>query len=184
MGAILFAAPSAMAATRVDVPSDATTSFAVTISGNITPSCTIVTSGTGDFGNITDGRNGLAEAAKLALPFTLTCNTPYEASIASMNGGLAYQGQAETAFAPIVEYDASLDMDSIAGGVSLSCDSARMRVAQSDARPRCRIGSSRDVTTADGEGFVRLQLRPGTRPLQMGAYTDELVLRIAPRVSG
>jgi hypothetical protein len=187
-GFVVMSAEPAIAGDRVVPPSNATESFAVSVSGYITPKCTLDTSaGTAaNFGDMLDRTTGNADATKtITLPFAMNCNSPFVASLTSKNGGLAFDGHSEPSFATHVDYSATLDMGSIAGAPALSCDSATMR-AQSgdDTNPRCRARSDQSITTASGNGALRLQLRAGTLPLLKGNYSDELVLKISPRVSG
>ena len=115
----------------------------------------------------------------------MPCNPPYVATLVSKNGGLAYDGAPEPQFASLVSYSASLGMGQIAGGVSLSCDSAQMRAHGGDASASdCRSTSKDTVQTAAGQGRVKVRLHAGAEPLLKGVYQDELVVRLSPVVSG
>lgn len=185
---ILVAFQPAGAALAITPPSGAGRSFAVAVSGYISPKCTVDTSqGTnGAFGDILDPKTGRAAAETIDLPFAMTCNTPFVAALVSKNGGLILSGASEPRFASLVGYSASLGMGQIAGGVTLNCDSAEMRAQGSADEPgsACHAASATSVRTSSGDGRVRLRLKPGNEPLLKGGYSDELILRISPTVSG
>ncbi|MDQ2878644.1 MAG: hypothetical protein M3R41_06175 [Pseudomonadota bacterium] len=163
-------------------PADATRSLAVSVSGYITPKCTVDTKDSdGSFGDITNRRTGVADSVSLSLPFTMSCNSPYEAVLVSKNGALAYDGMTQSQFASTVDYSAALDMSRIAGGVALRCDSDAMRGNDGD-RSSCRTNSANDVASATGDGNIVLKLKPGALPLLMGSYSDKLTLKLSPRV--
>lgn len=168
------------------VPSgDATTMLAVSVTGYITPKCTVAaTDSEGSFGTITDRATGRAEAATLSLPFSMECNSPFEATLVSRNGGLNHEGATDSGFADRVAYSASLDMSQIAGGVALRCDSEDMRAMGDEGVSACRARSASEVAATSGDGRIQLRLKPGTLPLLIGTYSDKIILRLSPRVSG
>jgi hypothetical protein len=174
-------------AAAMTAPIGSGSSVVVAVTGHISPRCTVMTTGSSalNLGEITNASTGRAAAVSVDLPLSLTCNTPYVASLSSKNGGLVYDGVAEPQFASLVSYAASLGMGQIAGGVSLSCDSARMRVQGGETfTPACTAASTGIRGIAAGQASVRVRLQPGAKPLLKGVYHDELILRLSPVVSG
>ena len=166
-------------------PPNAAKQITVSISGHITPKCEIERIGleSASFGSIMDTRTGRAAPAHLDLPFHLTCNAPYTATLRSRNGGLSFDGTTARGFAALVEYHASIGLSSAAGGVSLSCNSTAMRASSSapGARSACK-GASNGRGYSDGDGQVHLNLIGGGQPLLKGTYSDQLILSVTPGV--
>ena len=186
-GFSLLMAASAGQALAMTAPAGSGTTLTVSVSGHISPKCTLDTgqAANTDFGDITDPKTGHAAPATLDLPFAMTCNTPYVATLVSKNGGLVYDGAPVAQFASAVSYSAQLAMGQIAGGVSLSCDSSQMRVQGGDTpTSACRGASSTTIGATAGEGRVKLRLHPSAEPLLRGVYQDELVVNLSPIVSG
>lgn len=185
---VLLACVLTPAAARAETaPSDATESLTIGISGYITPKCELVRrdAATQSFGDILDARTGRSQPRTLDLQFHLTCNAPYEATLTSKNGGLAFDGTKAPGFSTTVAYSAAIDLDAKAGDLSLDCDSSDMRGrSRSDASPvtasRC-TARSRARGVSDGDGKIHLTLKRSSQPLLKGNYSDEIILRVSPR---
>lgn len=169
-------------------PSYARDSLTIGIFGYITPKCELARTdaATRSFGDIMDARNGHSQAKTLDLQFHLTCNAPYEATLTSKNGGLAFEGTSVRGFSTLVTYSAAVDLDAKAGGLTLDCDSSDMRGGQkgtngwSHGSARC-AARSHSHGVSDGDGKVHLTLDRSSQPLLGGTYSDELILRVSPR---
>lgn len=185
--ALLACAIGSGSARAETAPSDASDSLRVGISGYITPKCELVRrdAAAQSFGDILDTRNGHSQPRTLDLQFHLTCNAPFEATLASKNGGLAFEGASAPGFSTLVAYSAGIDLDRDAGDLTLHCDSTDMQArGGADASPHggshC-AARSRGHGVSDGDGKVHLTLKRSAQPLLKGTYSDELILRVSPR---
>jgi hypothetical protein len=185
--ALLILASAPGEAHAETAPSYASDSLKIGISGYITPKCELVRSdaATRSFGDIMDMRTGQAQPKTLDLEFHLTCNSPYEATLTSKNGGLAFEGTSVRGFSTLVTYSATVDLDARAGDLALNCDSTDMRGGRGTDTPSSRgvrcAARSRSHGVSDGDGKVHLTLDRSSQPLLRGTYSDELILRVSPR---
>ena len=180
-----FCVQSAFASTSVPVvtvPSNAATILAVSVSGFIAPHCAATQpQGAYSFGELLNTGNGEALNRTLLLPVTLSCNSPFQASVTSQNGGLAFEGDSAKGFNSLISYAMHLDLAAV-GGSTLDCESGQMRAEGRETSSACSKLTQIDNGLAEGSASIRLTTKAGGLPLLMGRYSDIVVLKLSPKL--
>jgi hypothetical protein len=186
---VLTAVLSAPAVASADVaPAGSTDELRVEVTGRISPHCDLTLAGDPhvNLGDILDHNSGVAARVTTDIPFRMSCNAPFRASMKSKNGGLAFEGAPVSGFSSLVDYIATMNIAG-AAALSLTCDSATMKAPTDDMRPLetdgCKAHSDTHGVSA-GDGAVQVATKAGGQPLLMGTYSDEIVLSVTPIIGG
>ncbi|MBI1404075.1 MAG: hypothetical protein GC147_12805 [Porphyrobacter sp.] len=151
-------------------PAAARESVAITIVGKIEPSCRLgLANNTLDVGSLDSGGSA-------RIGFDLDCNTPFQMSVASRNGGLAagYEGPVTGAFERSVAYRAELVMPLDDGSqIETQCDSEALA-----ANAACGLVSSGLQTAIAQSGSLTVAWQASSQPRLAGDYSDVITVTV------
>lgn len=129
------------------------------------------------FENAVAADSNTARADRVALPFSVRCNSPMTVAMTSDNGGLQTAARTTDAdFTSRISYTAALRLPD--GSTALTCDSTSMDGGEG----ACAGEVQRPVT--DGEGAVEIVLNPDGRLLLRGEYRDRVTVTVSPVLGG
>ncbi len=155
----------------------------VALVGRISPQCQLdQQSHSATFETVQDPVRGGTQGGQLDLPFSLKCNSAFNVSLHSKEGGLRFDGRgpSDSDFQTLIPYEAVLRTPGRAGP-ALSCESKDMAGAQ--LRPDC-LAEISSAKGANGPGSVRVRVPASGRPLLQGVYADTLTMRVVPVLGG
>jgi hypothetical protein len=150
----------------------------VEVRGVVPVTCQLATAATGstvDFTNAVDGRNNIARADSVRIPFVVACNTPITIRMESTQGALTNSSTtSDRAFTSAIPYTANLDLPQRAN--ALACDGAAMRLGTNGC-----LGEVPDQVT-QGNGAIGVTLNPDSRLLLQGTYADRITITLTPNL--
>jgi hypothetical protein len=146
------------------------------VSGTIPASCSL-TQGPSSIEviGLQDPATDTVRSTSTDLPFSISCTTAVQVSLASLNGGLqSGQTTSDTDFVSLVKYQATLDLPG--ASAALECQSGAMNSGG------CRRALTNQAL--EGNGRIRLRTQVADDLLIAGTYRDTVTLTISPRLDG
>lgn len=140
----------------------------IALVGEIEKSCAVSSAAaTVDLGSVVN-------SGSRNLSLGITCNTPFQYSLTSANGGLRHAGSVTRvgAFADLLPYRVKVTVPTDAGGAAFSCDSANMTAGAS----RCGPADSGSGITLGRMASLSLSWQAPQQPLIAGSFEDALTI--------